>query len=50
MSDLKPNFDRNGKPNFSLIRYVLSLGGVSVRKGAMRWLFVALCMSLHFLF
>ncbi len=43
MSDLKPNFDRSGKVQFSFLRYILTLGGTSVTKGLMRWFFIALC-------
>ena len=42
MNELKPNFDREGKQNFSLVRYILTLGGLSGGKGIMRWLLVAL--------
>jgi beta-apo-4'-carotenal oxygenase len=35
-SVLKPNFDRDGKVNFSLLRYVLTLGSGSKSEGAMR--------------
>ena len=44
MSDLKPNFGRDGKVQFSLVNYVLTLGGKSARRGLLRWLVVALCM------
>ena len=33
---LKPNFDRDGKVNFSILRYVLTLGAGSKSGGAMR--------------
>jgi beta-apo-4'-carotenal oxygenase len=36
MSVLKPNFDRDGKVNFSILRYVLTLGSGSKSGGAMR--------------
>jgi hypothetical protein len=36
MSVSKPNFDRDGKVNFSILRYVLTLGTGSKSRGAMR--------------
>ncbi|KAL9053732.1 MAG: hypothetical protein Q9162_004606 [Coniocarpon cinnabarinum] len=48
MTDQTPNFDRDGKVKFSLIRYVLTLGGVSANQGLMRWVLVAMCMFVFF--
>ena len=45
MSELKPNFDRNGKANFSLISFILSLGAGSKTDGVMRYLLVLVGMS-----
>lgn len=42
MSDLKPNFDRNGKVQVSMVQYILTLGGVGAGQGLFRWLAVAL--------
>jgi beta-apo-4'-carotenal oxygenase len=39
-SVLKPNFDRDGKVNFSILRYVLTLGAGSKSGGAMRAAFL----------
>jgi len=36
MSIAKPNFDRNGKVNFSLLNYIFTLGTGSVSRGALR--------------
>ena len=44
MSDLKPNFGRDGKVHVSIMRYILTLGGVSTSSGALRWLAAAVCM------
>ncbi|KAI9658168.1 MAG: hypothetical protein M1831_004015 [Alyxoria varia] len=41
MSDLKPNFDREGNVRVGLLRYLLTLGGKDTSKGLMRWLLVA---------
>ena len=45
MSELKPNFDREGKANFSLISFILSLGAGSKTGGVMRYLLVLVGMS-----
>lgn len=42
MSELKPNFDREGKVRFSLIKYILSLGAGSTTAGMMRYALVLL--------
>lgn len=42
MSNLTPNFDREGKAKFSLVTYLLTLGAGSVTGGAMRLLAVVL--------
>jgi len=40
MGLLKPNFDREGKVNFSLVSYILTLGAGSKSGGLMRYLLV----------
>ena len=45
MSDLKPNFDRNGNVQVSVFKYILTLGGMGASKGLIRWLAVALGSS-----
>lgn len=45
----KPNFDREGKVNFSLMSYLLSLGAGSKSGGLMRWLLVLIGMLTLFL-
>ncbi|KAL8784436.1 MAG: hypothetical protein Q9213_003959 [Squamulea squamosa] len=42
MSELKPNFDRNGKVKFNLLSYVLSLGADSKTEGLIRYAVVLL--------
>ncbi|KAL8668134.1 MAG: hypothetical protein Q9202_000112 [Teloschistes flavicans] len=42
MSELKPNFDRDGKVKFSLITYILSLGADSTTGGLVRYAMVLL--------
>lgn len=42
MSTLTPNFDREGKVKFNLIKYVLTLGAGSATGGAMRFLAIML--------
>ncbi|KAL8694020.1 MAG: hypothetical protein Q9218_001258 [Villophora microphyllina] len=42
MSELKPNFDRDGKVKFSLIPYILSLGAGSTAGGLVRYAVVLL--------
>ncbi|KAI4255251.1 MAG: hypothetical protein LQ352_002659 [Teloschistes flavicans] len=42
MSELKPNFDRDGKVKFSLITYILSLGADSTTGGLVRYAVVLL--------
>ncbi|KAL9589625.1 MAG: hypothetical protein Q9203_001576 [Teloschistes exilis] len=42
MSELKPNFDRDGKVKFSLISYILSLGAGSTTGGLVRYAMVLL--------
>jgi beta-apo-4'-carotenal oxygenase len=37
MSELKPNFDRNGKVYFSWLGWVFGLGADSKKGGLMRW-------------
>ncbi|USW49263.1 Putative aldehyde dehydrogenase NAD(P)-dependent, aldehyde/histidinol dehydrogenase [Septoria linicola] len=47
MSELKPDFDRNGKPTGpGLLWWVLGLGGNSLTGGATRWVIVALVVQL----
>ncbi len=41
MSVLKPNFDREGNVKFSLLRYLLTLGAESPKRGALRAALVA---------
>lgn len=45
MGDLKPNFDREGKVQFSLVSYILSLGAGSKKGGLVRYLVVLLSTS-----
>jgi len=45
----KPNFDQEGKVNFSLMSYLLSLGAGSKSGGLMRWLLVLIGMLTLFL-
>ena len=40
MGNLKPNFDRDGKVNFSLVLYILSLGAKSKTSGLIRYVFL----------
>jgi len=42
MSTLTPNFDREGKVKFNLIKYILTLGAGSATGGAMRFLAIML--------
>lgn len=42
MSELKPDFDRNGNPTGGMIWWMLGLGGKSTASGAGRWVMVAL--------
>ena len=42
MSELKPNFDREGKVKFSLLRYIISLGAGSTISGVTRYALVLL--------
>lgn len=42
MSQLKPNFDREGRVKFSLVSYVLALGAGSTTGGVMRYALVLL--------
>ncbi|KAK4503988.1 hypothetical protein PRZ48_004903 [Zasmidium cellare] len=41
MNDVKPNFDRNGKPTGGLVWWVLGLGGKSAAGAGGRWVLVA---------
>ncbi len=47
MSQLKPNFDRDGKANFSFITYILTLGAGSRTGGLIRFALVLLGKSCH---
>ncbi|KAL9585577.1 MAG: hypothetical protein Q9212_001437 [Teloschistes hypoglaucus] len=42
MSELKPNFDRDGKVKFSVVSYILSLGAGSTTGGLVRYAMVLL--------
>ena len=42
MNELTPNFDREGRPKFGIVRYILTLGGLTGSKGLMRWFVVAM--------
>ena len=44
MSELKPNFDREGKANFNLLTYILGLGSGSKTGGLMRYMLVLVGM------
>lgn len=44
MSDLKPNFDRNGNVKVSVLKYIFTLGGMGASKGLVRWIAVALSL------
>ncbi|KAI4204635.1 MAG: hypothetical protein LQ350_000950 [Teloschistes chrysophthalmus] len=46
MSELKPNFDRDGKVKFSVASYILSLGAGSTTGGLVRYAMVLLALQI----
>lgn len=43
MSEMTPNFDRQGRVRYGILRHIITLGGVSASSGFTRWLMVLLC-------